>query len=79
MAAQAKWEAESDIKVRAAVEPFKTLLARIERERDEAREASAETARQLETLEKQLTDTSVFLNAWRNGKSMAGENGNSRG
>jgi len=79
MAAQAKWEAESDIKVRAAVEPFKTLLARTERERDEARQASAETARQLETLEKQLTDTSVFLNAWRNGKSMAGENGNSRG
>ena len=79
MAAQAKWEAESDIKVRAAVEPFKTLLARTERERDEAREASAETARQLETLEKQLTDTSVFLNAWRNGKSMAGENGSSRG
>jgi hypothetical protein len=79
MAAQAKWEAESDIKVRAAVEPFKTLLARTERERDEAREASAETARQLETLEKQLTDTSVFLNAWRNGKNMVGENGSSRG
>ena len=34
MAAQAKWEAESDIKVSAAVEPFKTLLARTERERE---------------------------------------------
>jgi hypothetical protein len=79
MAAQAQWEAESDIKVRAAVEPFKTLLTRTEKERDEARQSSAETARQLEHLEKQLTDTSVFLNAWRNGKSMATENGSSRG
>jgi hypothetical protein len=72
-AAQAQWEAESDVKLRAAVEPFKTALARTERERDEAREAAADSARQLEELDKKLVDTSVFLNAWRNGKNMVAD------
>ena len=36
MAAQAQWETESEKKTRAAIEPFKALLARTEKERDEA-------------------------------------------
>ena len=79
MAAQAQWEAESDMKVRAATEPFRAQLARVEKERDEAVEAAAASARQLEELDKKLTDTSVFLNSWRNGKNMVGESNGSRG
>jgi hypothetical protein len=79
LAALAQWEAESDMKVRAAVEPFKAALARAEKERDEALQTAAEKAQELEELDKKLTDTSVFLNAWRNGKNMVAERTDSLG
>ena len=69
MAAQALWERESEKKARAAIEPFKAQLARVEKERDEARESASESARQVQNLEKKLTEASTFLNTWRNGKN----------
>jgi len=69
MAAQAQWETESERRTRAAIEPFKALLARTEKERDEARQTASENSRQVQNLEKQLTEASAFLNAWRNGNN----------
>ena len=54
-------------KMRAAIEPFKALLARTEKERDEARQTAFENSRQVQSLEKKLTDASLFLNGWKNG------------
>lgn len=65
IAAQAAWDAESEKKLRAAVEPVKALLARAEKERDEARQAAAGAARQAQDLEKKLTEVSSFLNGWK--------------
>ena len=73
VAAQARWEADAEKKLRAALEPFKGLLARTEKERDEARQSAADNIRQTQQLEKQLTDASSFLSNWRNGKSLVGE------
>jgi hypothetical protein len=70
MATQALWERESEKKARAAIEPFKATLVRTEKERDEARQAASEAARQVQTLEKRLTEASSFLNTWRNGKPL---------
>ena len=67
-AAQVQWEAESEKKTRAAIEPFKALLARAEEERDEARLTASESTRQTEHLEKKLTEASSFLNGWKNSK-----------
>jgi hypothetical protein len=72
MAAQAKWEAESEERTRAAIEPYKVSLARLERERADAEHAATESARQVEQLEKKLTEASSFLNTWRNGKKPVG-------
>jgi hypothetical protein len=72
MAAQAQWDAESEKKTRAAIEPFKALLARSEKERDEARQTASESARQVQNLEKKLTEASSFLNGWRNGNHLVG-------
>jgi hypothetical protein len=72
MAVQAHWEAESEKKTRAAIEPFKSLLARTEKERDEARQTASESVRQVQNLEKKLTEASSFLNGWRNGKNLVG-------
>jgi hypothetical protein len=72
MAAQAQWDTESEKKTRTAIEPFKALLARSEKERDEARQTASESARQVQTLEKKLTEASSFLNGWRNGKNLVG-------
>jgi len=68
LVAQARWEAESEMKARAAIEPLKALLARTEKERDEALQSASESARHVQDLEKKLTDTAVFLSAWKNGK-----------
>ena len=70
-AAQAQWEAESDKRTRAAIEPLKALLARTEKERDDAKQSAFETERQVQSLEKKLNEASSFLNGWRNGKSLA--------
>jgi hypothetical protein len=70
MAAQALWEIESEKKARASLEPFKSLLARTEKERDEAKETASESVRQVQNLEKKLTEASTFLNGWRNGETL---------
>lgn len=67
LAAQAQWESQTETKVRAAVEPLRALFARTEKERDEARQSSTESARQVQHLEKKLTEASSFLSGWRNG------------
>jgi hypothetical protein len=56
----------------AAVEPFKEQLARTERERDEARQTAAESTRQVQNMEKKLSEASSFLSGWRNGKKPTG-------
>ncbi len=66
-ALESQWEKESDRKVRAALEPLQAQVSRAEKERDEARQSSIESARRVENLEKKLTEASVFLNGWRNG------------
>jgi len=71
MAAQAQWETESEKRTRAAIEPFKALLARTEKERDEARQSASEGSRHVQNLEKQLMEASTFLSGWRNGKNTA--------
>jgi len=70
LAAQALWDMESEKKTRAAVEPFKALLARSEKERDEAKQTASESVRQVQNLEKKLTEASSFLNGWRNGNHL---------
>lgn len=60
MAAQ-QWEAESEKRMRAGIEPLKELLARTEKERDAA-------VSQVQDLESKLTEVSGFLNGWKNGK-----------
>jgi hypothetical protein len=65
------WEAETESKMFAAMESFKALLARTEKERDEARQSALDGARQVENLEKKLTEVSSFLNGWRTGKNLA--------
>lgn len=61
-AAQAQWEAEAA--------KFKALLDRTERERDEAKEFASEGFRQVQHLEKKLTEASAFLNGLKNGKPL---------
>ncbi len=62
LAAQAQWEAESEVKLRTAIEPLKAQLARAEKERDEAKRSATEGTRQVQSLEKRLTEASSFLN-----------------
>ena len=71
MAAQAQWGTESEKKTRAAIEPFKALLARTEKERDEARQSAARAVSQVQDLEKKLTEASSFLSGWKNGEHSA--------
>ncbi len=70
LAMQAQWDAESEKKMRSATEPFKALLTRAERERDEARNLASESARHVQNLEKKLSEASSFLSGWRNGKNL---------
>lgn len=72
IAARSQWEAEAEKKTRAAIEPFKLQISRVEKEREQAQQAAADAARQVQSLEIQLTEASSFLNAWRNGKKPAG-------
>jgi hypothetical protein len=55
--AQAQWEKE-----------FESKLELIEKERDDARETAAASARHVEAMEKKLGDASSFLNGWKNGR-----------
>jgi len=72
MAAKVEWETEFQTKTRAAIEPFKLQLARTEKERDEANQSASESARQVQNVEKKLTEASSFLHGWKNGKPLAG-------
>ena len=67
--AREQWEKETDKRIATAVEPYKTMLARLETERDEAFEAASERTRQVQSLEKKLTEASSFLSTWKNGKN----------
>ncbi len=64
------WEAESEAKIFAAMESFRGLLDRAERERDEARQSALEGVRRVENLEKKLTEASSFFSSWRNGNNL---------
>jgi hypothetical protein len=55
--AQALWEKESESK-----------LGLLEKERDDARETAAESARHVEAMEKKLGDATTFLSSWKNGR-----------
>jgi hypothetical protein len=68
LAAQAQWDAESERKALAALEPYKVLLARAERERDDAKLAASQNARHVQALEEKLNEASSFLSSWRTGK-----------
>jgi hypothetical protein len=76
-AARAQWETEFEEKTRTTVEHFKNLLNRTEKERDEAKEFAAEGFRQVQNLEKKLTEASAFLNGLKhgNGKHLVGSRG----
>jgi hypothetical protein len=56
--------AELQAKV-ASIEPYKELVARAEAERDEAKQAAEDAARQVQGLEKKLTEASSFLSGWK--------------
>ncbi len=73
LAAQARWESESEKKTLAAIEPYKTMLTRMEKERNEAALSAAESIRQVQGLEKKLTEASSFLNGWRDGKTLVAD------
>jgi hypothetical protein len=66
--ARLQWDAESEKRVRAAIEPFVAKLERTEKERDEARDAADQSARHVQDIEKKLAEASSFLSGWRNGR-----------
>jgi hypothetical protein len=72
LAAKVEWETQFQTKTRAVIEPIKSQLVRTEKERDEAAQAALDHARQVENLEKKLTEASTFLTGWRNGKHPVG-------
>ncbi len=57
--------------LRRSIEPFKALLAHTEKERDEARLSASEGIRQMQDLEKKLTEASSLLNGWKTDKHVA--------
>lgn len=71
--ARSQWVIEAEKKIQTALEPMKALLARAEKERDEAVQSASDSVRHAQQLEKKLADASSFLSGWRNG------NGNGNG
>jgi hypothetical protein len=69
-AAQAQWETESKEKIRTTTEHFKALQDRIEKECEDAKAVASERLRRVQNLEKKLTEASLFLNGWKNGKHL---------
>lgn len=57
--------------LRRNLEPLKALLARTEKERDEARHSATEGIRHVQDMEKKLSEASSLLTGWKNGKSSA--------
>ncbi len=68
LAAQ-QWEAELEL-TRVHLEPLQALLAHTERERDEARQAAAESRRHVQEFEGKLMEASSLLTGWKNGKNL---------
>jgi hypothetical protein len=65
-------ELETELEItRGAIDPFKALLARTEKERDEARQSASESIRHVQDLEKKLMDASSLLTGWKPGKNLA--------
>jgi hypothetical protein len=75
IAAEEQWQKESEKKVSAAISPFKALLARTEKERDEAKQSASVALSQVRVLEKKLTEASSFLTDWGNGDHLVGSRG----
>jgi len=67
-AAAQEWKTELDT-MRHNIEPFNALLARTEKERDEARRTASESVRHVQDLEKKLMEASSLLTGWKNGKT----------
>ncbi len=57
--------------LRRNTEPLKALLARTEKERDDARHAATEGVHHVQDMEKKLSEASSLLTGWKNGKSSA--------
>ena len=73
--AEKEWQTELEM-TRGNIEPLKTLLARTEKERDEALRSASESTRHVQELEKNLGEVSSLLSGWKNGKgSNGGRNG----
>ncbi len=62
------WESELGL-MRGNIE---ALLVRTEKERDEARKSASEGVRQVQDMEKKLSEASTLLSGWKNGKSSGG-------
>jgi len=71
-AAREQWKKEAEKRTAAAIEPYKSMLTRMEKEREGAEQSASDRARQVQNLEKRLTEASSFLNTWRNGKPSVG-------
>ena len=69
--AEKQWETELEI-TRGNIEPLKALLARAEKERDEAVKSASESTRQAQDMEKKLTEASSLLTGWKSEKNSAG-------
>ena len=67
--AEKQWKKELEI-VQETFEPFKALLVRAEKERDEARQSVAENSRQVQDLKRKLSDASSLLASWKNGDDL---------
>jgi hypothetical protein len=71
--AEAHRIAQSELEVtRSTLEPLKVMLARVEKERDEARQTAFSGDREVQDLKKKLLEASSLLNGWRNGKHPIG-------
>lgn len=73
--AEREWQTQLEV-TRGNLEPLKALLVRTEKERDEARQAASESARELENWETQFIEASSALTKRRNGNGK--ENGNGK-
>ncbi|MSU57521.1 MAG: hypothetical protein EXS35_04975 [Pedosphaera sp.] len=69
--ARKEWETGLE-STRGNLESLKAQLVRTEKERDEAREFANDGFRQVQSLEKKLTEASAFLIGLQNGKHLVG-------
>jgi chromosome segregation ATPase len=77
-AAKKEWESQLE-KTRQTIEPIRTLLARAEKERDEAVQSASESHRQFQDIRKKSLEAFSLLNGWRNGDHAMNGNGNGNG